>query len=67
MPFARSSQSEDQIQARIVAYLRACLPATALFHSIPNGAYLAGRDNAARGRQMAKLKRAGLLPALAII
>lgn len=65
MPMSRASESEDQIQASIVAYLRACLPDGALFHSIPNGAYLAGHNAGERGRQMAKLKWTGLLPGAA--
>lgn len=61
----KRSNGEDQTQAAICGYLRASLPAGSLFHSIPNGAYLAGKNEAARGRQMAKLKWTGLLPGAA--
>ena len=65
LPKRKRSNAEDQLQASICSYLRKALPAGSLFHSIPNGAFLAGKDATARGQQMAKLKWTGLLPGAA--
>lgn len=61
----KRSNTEDQIQASICQYLDRALPSGSLYHSIPNGAFLAGNNEAARGRQMAKLKWTGLRPGAA--
>jgi hypothetical protein len=55
---------EDAAQASIVQYLKLALPPGCIFHSIPNGAVLAGTPKK-RAHQMAKLKATGLRPGAA--
>jgi hypothetical protein len=53
-------RGEDIIQAGIVRYLNAALPADCIHFAVPNGAVLAG-DKAMRGRQVNKLKSTGMV------